>query len=173
MSLLLLSLSLAACGGGEDPPQTTGHNVGSVAVDFALPDLGGTEVSLSQYRGDVVLINFWATWCPPCRAEIPEIEAAATWEETVARLAEFDRALIAATSGETRTLKEALGIDDKAPSSIAVLVGPEGGFSDEEVQQVCESGAVPVSLGPRILRTETAAMVVPALILHERGEMEL
>ena len=75
-SLLLLSLSLAACGGGEDPPQTTGINVGSVAVDWTLPDLGGTEVSLSQYRGDVVLINFWATWCPPCRAEIPEIEAA-------------------------------------------------------------------------------------------------
>ena len=75
VSLLLLSLSLAACG-GEDPSQTVGINVGSVAVDFTLPDLDGTEVSLSQYRGDVVLINFWATWCPPCRAEIPEIEAA-------------------------------------------------------------------------------------------------
>ena len=73
--LLLLSLSLAACG-GEGPPQMVGINVGSVAVDFTLPDLDGTEVSLSQYRGDVVLINFWATWCPPCRAEIPEIEAA-------------------------------------------------------------------------------------------------
>ena len=74
-SLLLLVLSVVACG-GEDPPQNAGINVGSVAVDFALEALDGTEVSLSQYRGDVVLINFWATWCPPCRAEIPDIEDA-------------------------------------------------------------------------------------------------
>ena len=74
-SLLFLALSLTACG-GEDPPEATGINVGSVAVDFTLEALDGTEVSLSQYRGDAVLINFWATWCPPCRAEIPDIEDA-------------------------------------------------------------------------------------------------
>ena len=74
-SLLFLALSLTACG-GENPPEVTGINVGSVAVDFTLEALDGTEVSLSQYRGDVVLINFWATWCPPCRAEIPDIEDA-------------------------------------------------------------------------------------------------
>lgn len=73
--LLLLALSLAACG-VEDPPEATGINVGSVAVNFELEALDGTEVSLSQYRGNVVLINFWATWCPPCRAEIPDIEDA-------------------------------------------------------------------------------------------------
>jgi peroxiredoxin len=73
--LLLLALSLMACGAG-DPPGATGINVGSVAVDFTLEALDGTEVSLSQYRGDAVLINFWATWCPPCRAEIPDIEEA-------------------------------------------------------------------------------------------------
>ena len=75
VSLLLLALSPVACG-GQDPPETTGINVGSVAVDFTLEALDGSEVSLSQYRGDVVLINFWATWCPPCRAEIPDIEDA-------------------------------------------------------------------------------------------------
>ena len=74
-SLLLLALTLAACG-GEDPPETTGINVGSVAVDFTLEALDGSAVSLGQYRGDVVLINFWATWCPPCRAEIPDIQEA-------------------------------------------------------------------------------------------------
>ena len=75
VSLLLLALSLVACG-GQDPPETTGINVGSVTVDFTLEALDGSEVSLSEYRGDVVLINFWATWCPPCRAEIPDIEDA-------------------------------------------------------------------------------------------------
>jgi len=42
------------------------------APDFSLRDLDGREVSLSQMRGKVVILNFWATWCPPCRQEIPD-----------------------------------------------------------------------------------------------------
>lgn len=106
------------------------------------------------------------------RGRIPEIEAAATWDEVLAQLQSFDRSLIAATSGQTHTLKEALVSGEKPPSSLAILIGPEGGFSEDEVKQACDSGAGPVGLGPRILRTETAAMVVPALILHELGELQ-
>ena len=43
-------------------------------VDFTLPDLDGKEHSLSDYRGKWVLVNYWATWCPPCLEEIPELE---------------------------------------------------------------------------------------------------
>jgi peroxiredoxin len=52
-----------------------GPKRGNIAPDFTLPDLNGDPVSLSDLRGQVVLINFWATWCPPCRAELPAIEA--------------------------------------------------------------------------------------------------
>jgi peroxiredoxin len=50
--------------------------VGSLAPDFTLPDLDGLPGSLSDYRGDVVLINFWTTWCPPCRVEMPALQKA-------------------------------------------------------------------------------------------------
>lgn len=51
-------------------------HVGFRAPEFALPALDGSRVALGDLRGQVVLLNFWATWCVPCRAEMPEIQAA-------------------------------------------------------------------------------------------------
>jgi peroxiredoxin len=55
----------------------TGPQVGSPAPDFHLTTLDGKRVSLADYRGKTVVINEWATWCPPCREETPELIASA------------------------------------------------------------------------------------------------
>ncbi len=56
-------------------PGTTAPRKGGLAPDFVLPDLSGKTVRLSGLRGKVVFLNFWATWCPPCRWERPSMEA--------------------------------------------------------------------------------------------------
>jgi len=52
-----------------------GPKVGDVAPDFTFPTPGGNSVRLTDYRGKVVFLNIWATWCPPCREEMPSMES--------------------------------------------------------------------------------------------------
>lgn len=53
---------------------SAGTFAASAAPDFSLPGRGGQTVTLSAFRGDVVMINFWASWCKPCRQEMPLLE---------------------------------------------------------------------------------------------------
>jgi len=56
------------------PAQVNPSAIKTKAIDFKLKDLNGQELSLSDLKGKKVFLNFWATWCPPCKAEMPEIE---------------------------------------------------------------------------------------------------
>jgi peroxiredoxin len=65
----------AAADGGARVSKGTGPAIGYTAPDFELKDVYGHPERLSDHRGQVVLLNFWATWCGPCRVEMPTIQA--------------------------------------------------------------------------------------------------
>jgi peroxiredoxin len=77
VTLFVIILAMLASGKYLDrtrkhgPLKLIGNAQGAAAPDFALLSLDGSKVKLSDYRGKAVLLNFWATWCPPCKVEMP------------------------------------------------------------------------------------------------------
>jgi peroxiredoxin len=74
LSLIAILLLAAACKTYPNEGVREAPEIGAIAPDFTLKDTNGTAITLSDHRGQVVLINFWATWCPPCRQEMPGIQ---------------------------------------------------------------------------------------------------
>ena len=72
-ALFLLSISAF----GENQKKATpkvGYEIGNIIPDFSVTDLNGKSKNIKEFRGKTVMLNFWATWCPPCRAEMPSME---------------------------------------------------------------------------------------------------
>ncbi|BCR04819.1 hypothetical protein DESUT3_18880 [Desulfuromonas versatilis] len=103
------------------------------------------------------------------RARLPELFPMLGWEEAISLAGQADLKLMLYEGDAPWTLSEAL--DRERPVRIALLVGPEGGFTPAEVEQAGHLGFLPVSLGSRILRTETAAIVGAALVQFSLGDL--
>ncbi|WP_018249007.1 TlpA family protein disulfide reductase [Orenia marismortui] len=58
----------------QEKESNYGLGIGNYAPEFSLDDLTGEEVSLSDFRGKYIMLNFWASWCPPCRKEMPDLD---------------------------------------------------------------------------------------------------
>ena len=99
------------------------------------------------------------------RTRLPTVEGILSFEAAVARAKMCDTGFIA-WEGERETTLLSRMPRIRLAGTVAYLVGPEGGFTEEEVSRARAEGILPVSLGPRVLRAETAAMVGAALIIY-------
>ena len=92
------------------------------------------------------------------------------FDELESILKKFDLVLIPHVLGNQKHLKEVLK-ENSSAKKIAILIGPEGGFSETEVEKALNWNAVPIKLGPRILRTETAGFVTSSVVMYELGDI--
>jgi 16S rRNA (uracil1498-N3)-methyltransferase len=107
------------------------------------------------------------------RNRIPEVAGVHAWKELLKRAGQVDAAWICYEKESGQQLRTAIqqAVSAGKRGSFLFAVGPEGGFTEQEIRQAEEAGFQSVSLGKRILRTETAAMVGLTCLLYELGEM--
>jgi len=152
----------------------------------------GTELGVSTFipvvtsrslvretAGDVRKVERWesilreaAEQC--ARGRIPEVLPAISFEQALTDAKKGNELCLFAWEKETTiSLKTCLSkLDLSHPVSLAAVIGPEGGFTDDEARQAIDKGWLPISLGRRILRMETAALSIATLIMYELGELK-
>ena len=92
----------SAKGGASQSDSTTLVKVGDPAPDFSVTLFDGSHLTLSELRGKVVLLNFWATWCPPCRQELTRVQT-----DIIDRFASKEFVFLPVSRGEKREAVEA------------------------------------------------------------------
>lgn len=104
------------------------------------------------------------------RSILPDIQLPCSWQELLQQSQRFEQAVLFWEGEGERPLRKALS-QPMPGERILLVTGPEGGFSSEEALAALAGGVKPVTLGPRILRAETAALAALAVSLYQVGEM--
>lgn len=105
------------------------------------------------------------------RTVVPIIAPIADWDALLATFGEYDRVYVPWELADVRPLREVFDADAPRVASTLFVIGPEGGFSADEVERAVAAGARAISLGARILRTETVALAVLSAFAYARGEL--
>jgi 16S rRNA (uracil1498-N3)-methyltransferase len=98
---------------------------------------------------------------------LPQVEPPMTLPAWLARGEKFELTLVASLQGDSRHLRAYFPAGARRPRTVCVWIGPEGDFAPEEMEAIKGAGALPITLGPLVLRSETAALCALAIINHE------
>lgn len=101
------------------------------------------------------------------RGMVPQVEEQVRFSEMLKKLAAYDLILFPYENEADYSIKDCLRNLSEKPKSVAIIIGPEGGFADREAAALDEAGAARVTLGKTILRTETAGMAALAMTMYE------
>jgi 16S rRNA (uracil1498-N3)-methyltransferase len=105
------------------------------------------------------------------RTVIPTVAPVATWDDLLGTFPAYDRVYVPWELADVRPLRDVFEADASQITSALFIIGPEGGFSSAEVERAIAAGAIAISLGTRILRTETVALAILAAFAYARGEL--
>lgn len=106
------------------------------------------------------------------RSLIPNINTPIEFEELLIKMKDMDLIVVPYESKKGDGIKKLINdVANTQIKNIAIIIGPEGGFEEEEISKLEEVGAYIVTLGPRILRTETAGFVALTLLMYELGDL--
>lgn len=104
------------------------------------------------------------------RGVVPEVCEPVTFSEAVKEASKAELSIIPYEEETEKSLKSVLS--GKTPATVSVMIGPEGGFDESEIKLAKDMGIISVTLGKRILRTETAGLAVMSAVLYELGDMQ-
>ena len=103
------------------------------------------------------------------RSKIPTLRGVLSFNEALRDMENNDLNICPYENERTISIKEAL--KDSSVNTVGIFVGPEGGFEEEEIDKIQNIDGKVVSLGPRILRTETASVVASSIVLYELSDL--
>lgn len=141
------------------------HTIVPVATEFSIVKLDKKEEKKIQRWQKIAE----AAAKQSGRGRIPTVERVMNWKEALSAASQLDGAMIPYEKEQERGLRAFLQ-DFCGKRTMGIFIGPEGGFSEQEIAMAQQAGIVPVTLGKRILRTETAGMTALAIALYELEE---
>ena len=137
-----------------------------IASEHAVPLLSGEKIHSRQWRWEKI-VSESAKQCR--RAKVPRIHTPCSFEGALEKQFEKALRLFLWEKEATGTLEN---VYREQPSCVYVLVGPEGGFSEQEALRAQQAGFLPIRLGPRVLRAETAGVAIVSLLQFLLGDLK-
>ena len=143
-----------------------------IGVSSVIPLLTErTIVKLGDSKKEKAKTHRWrkiaiASMKQSLRSFLPDIKPVTQFKKLLPEIKKYDLTLLGSLESDAKNLKDILQLE-KSTKKILAVVGPEAGFTDEELFQLKSAGAIPVRLGQRRLRTETAGIVLSTLVMYE------